>query len=409
MIIASRGRNVASMERRLFENASDIPVPGSPVLVGRDKAIGVAAVAAAVRLVSETTASMTMRTYRGDAQLRQPVLNAPQAELFQHPAEGWTSFDLWQDTVTALELYKNAFLWKVRTRRGVEEIWPLDPEYLMVETDRRTGTKRVNGWVDGRRMDITSRVIHIRGWSHRPGSLEGTATLDLHRDGLRSAYSYEEYRGRYFENDATPGIILEHPGNPTRDQRRDMLRGWVQRHQGPRNAGVPGMVWGGVKATSVAASMRDAQGAEIADSVIRDVALMFRIYPAQLLHLSLTTGGAIADVEAASDAFFRFSLMHRWRRIERALATDPELFPDRSLYPRFDASEFIRGDIATQAAKVHQLVQVGVETPNEGRAEMGFPPHPDGDKLQITPVGGAPNEGPGTPAVPDPDTEPAPV
>jgi len=102
----------------------------------------------------------------------------------------------------------------------------------------------------------------------------------------------------------------------------------------------------------------------------------------------------ITSTEHTADTFMRFSLTPRMRRIERAFAADRDLFPDRALYPRFDTTEFTRGDTATMASKVHQLVQVGVLSPNEGRAEIGLPGHPDGDALQLTPVGGAPNPTP---------------
>lgn len=405
MVIASRG------------NAVVVPSgPGAPVefraeswqaaLPSRDPSysggaswwpygIVVPAIACAVRLVSETIAGFVMRTYEGRAERRQPVLDAWQADLFQDPDQSTSSFRFWEDVLTSVELWGGAFIHK-RTGRGrVVALEVIDPDYLSVRVTA-TGEERIEAWSGGKRVDITREVIHVRGWSPNPAAAQGVGTTDLHRSSVSGALDYESFRGRYFANDATPGVVLSHPGKElTSEQRVDLLRSWMRRHAGPDKRGLPGLVWGGMTVQNLAgSSMRDAQGTELADAIVRDVAREFRIFPPALLHAAVDSNAGIVSAEATADMFMRFSLQGRMRRIERAFAADADLFPDRSLYPRFDTTEFTRGDIATMASKVHQLVQVGVQTPNEGRAEMGYPPHPDGDVLQITPVGGAPNPTP---------------
>lgn len=382
-------------ELRLFELSSVIPHPGSSDAIVRGLGnyppeLMVPAVGCAVRLVSETIASFVMRVYTGDASQRRPLLDAPQAVLFQEPAEGWTSFDLWSDTISAGELGSAAFLWKTRTKQGVEELYPIDPDYVRVRR-AKGGGKEIVARVEGRLQDITHDVVYIRGWAPQP-ALEGVPPIELHRPALRTASSYEEYRGRYFDQGGMPGIVLEHPGNPDRTQRRDIVQGWMRRHSGPRNAGRPGITWGGVKVQQLSPNLKDAQAAELSDALCRDVARMFRIYPSELLHAVVT--GKVLGVEQWADLFMRFSLLPRMRRIERAIAADRDVFPDRSRYPRFDPSEFLRGDLATIATLVHNLVQVGVITKNEGRAYIGLPPRADGDVLLETPVGATANTKP---------------
>lgn len=399
MIVATRGRQqaITSTSTVVEERAADwsafYPPPGPNGSITTTRlpyGLMVPAVAAAVRLISETIAGFVMRTYRGRAEQRQPVLDTWQADLLQDPDMGTSSFQFWEDVVTSIELWRGAFIRKTVQRGRVRALEVLDPDCIRV-LDRPDGVV-VEAWSQGQRVDITREVILIRGWSPNPAAAQGIGTTELHRQSIAGAIDYETFRGRYFASDATPGIVLKHPGNMTREQRTDLLRAWHRRHRGPDGRTLPGLLWGGMDVQQLSTSMRDSQGVELAEAIVRDVAREFRIFPVELLHASLGTGaGTREPAEATADKFMRFSLQGRMRRIERALAADRDLFPDRALYPRWDTTEFTRGDVATTARKIHDLVQVGAMTPNEGRAELGWPAHPDGDRLQVTPVGGAPN------------------
>jgi HK97 family phage portal protein len=396
VILATRQGN---LERRMFEASALIPPPGSRMAVGgtllRAQEIGISAMACAVELLSEQIGSFVMRVYEGDAEHRQPVLDAPQARLFQEPTveDDDTSFDLWADTVVSLELEKAAFLWKTRVPgEGIVELRPADPRVFQVTKKTVNSPRKIEARIDGVLRDVTSNVIYIRSWSPVAGAAEGVSKLELHRNSLKTALALEEYRGRYLENDGTPGLVLDASGtSPTKVQRDELLQSWKAKHSSPANAGEPGLIWGSVKGIQqLAPNLRDSQAAELTEAVVLDVARMMRIYPAELLHAS-NTSRTPRTPEEVSDLFVRFSCLPRMRRIERRLYMDHDLFPNRKQYPRFDVSELLRADWATTANVIHQLRQVGTMTANEGRAFIGLPPKEGGDVLQETPVGGAPN------------------
>jgi HK97 family phage portal protein len=399
ILATTRGNAAVAAETRSGGWESFMPGPGAIAHGSLAIPFGmkVPAIASAVYLISETIAGFVLRTYRGVAERSQPDPGTWQGDLFQDPMPGVSSFQTWEDVIVSLELHGNAFVLKRRASNRVVGLEVIDPDYVSVMENRSAGTASILAWANGQTVDITREVIHIRGRSPIPAATQGIGRTHMHRNTIQGADDYERFRGAYFANDATPGIVLEVPGSPTTEQRRDLMRAWMRRHQGPDKRNMPALLTGGAKATHLAANMRDSQGAELADVIKRDVATMFNIHPAELLHVTVSgAGGSHYTPEAMADTFMRMTLKSRMRRIERALAADRDLFPDRNLYPRFDPSEFTRGDISTMASKVHQLVQVGAMTPNEGRADLGLPPHPDGDVLQITPVGGAPN--PETPA-----------
>lgn len=394
MILQTRGGG--NREVRLFEAAGFIPRPGSADVYSSStspREIGIAAVAACVRVISEEIGGFVMRVYEGDGQMqRQAVYDAWQARLFQRPAEGWTSFELWSDVAAMLELEEHAFIWKSKHPRTgkILEMWPIDPGYVRVTRDG--AVKKIMARVAGQPglQDVTSNVTHIRAWSPSP-TPDGVSTIDMHRTGLKIAQSYDLYRGRYLDNDGSPGIVLTVPGQPDQQKRKDYLDGWWKRHGGVNNVGRPGIAWGGMTVQQLSPNLRDSQAAEIADAIVRDVGRMFRFYPLELLHGEIR--GTPRTPEATSDMLVRFTLLPRMRRIERAISSDTDLFPDPAQYSRFDVAELLRADLATAATIAHNLGQVGQITKDEGRAMVGLPPLPDGQgaHIQVTPVGGEAN------------------
>ncbi len=365
------------------------------------RALRIGAVACAVRLVSETPACFPLRAYVGDGLQRQPVYDHAAARLFQDPtpghgAGGVSSFDLWSDLAASIETEAAGVLWKVKSASGeVAELWPLDPGYFTVQNDGRQ-RKVIGKGLDGRNRDVTSDVVFVRGWSPFP-SVHGISPLLLHDRSFRWAAAYEEYRGRYFEQDGSVNQVIENaPAQAS--QREDMAKGWAMAVGGPRNAGRIGMLWGGATLKPLGASLVDAQAAELSITIAQDVARIFGIYPAGPIYAMLQAERA-QTVELTSTLFHRFTLLKRERRVERALAVDRDLFPDPSAYPRFDSSEFVRGDLATIATVAHELVQDGTINRDEARAlSLGLPPIPGGagEIFLETPVGaGAGNIGPG--------------
>jgi len=352
----------------------------------RETALATAAVAAAVKLISESCGSMILRTYEGDALDRQPIYDSWQARLFQNPGSGVSSFDFWSDQAAAIEVTTAAFTWKVKAKSGqVTELLPLDPDYFQISGDPYN--RRVAGWVDGRMVDVTDDVIVTRAWAPKPAA-DGTSALDLHSQMLDRARKYENYQGRYFDGDGTVNQVIE--GGPTvKEQRDQMIAGWVLNR---RKSNV-GILWGGAQLKQLSPSLRDSQAAELSTAIAADVARAFRIVPAELIYAQAQPE-RFPNLEMYRGVFYTFSLMHRLRRIERSFAADDDLFPDKALWPGFDATQFIKADTLTMAQAAHNMVQTGSLNPDEERALVfGLPklPNGQGEKLQVTPVGGAPN------------------
>jgi HK97 family phage portal protein len=353
-------------------------------------ALQIACVSAAVKLVSESVASNTLRTYRGPALDRQPEYDSPQAILFQRPAPGVSAFDFWSDTAAAVETDRCAVIGKIRDRSGsIVQLLPLDPGWFTISGGPYD--RVVTGWSGGKAVDMTNDVIVIRAWSPKPAA-DGQSTLSMNSRTFRWAGAYEEYRGRYFENDGAVDQVIE--GGPgTKEQRDEMLQGWARSFGGPARKGKIGMLWGQASLKQMNNTLQSAQAAELSVSIAQDVARAFRIYPASLLYAEQQPHRE-PNLEFIRGQFYSYTLMPRLRRIEDALHADAELFPDPGLYPMFDTADFLRADLATLSVAAHAMTQTGSLMPDEERAlVLGLPrlPNGQGQTVQVTPVGGAPN------------------
>lgn len=361
---------------------------------GIPRALYIPAVTRAVKLVSEAVGSMVMRTYTGDALERQPVYDSPQAYLFQDPApslgggsQGYSKFDFWSDIAAAVETSTAAFVWKVLDAAGdVIELWPLDPAYFQIKG--QPDTRQVVGYHNGKLVDVTDNVTVIRSWAGH-ASADGWSTLDMHDQTFKWGRMAEEYRGRYFQTDGTVEQVIEN-APATKDGRDDLALSWVVN----RRKSNLGMLWGGATLKAMNPSMNDAQAAELSVAIAQDVARAYGIYPAFLLYADAAPE-RFPTLEMPRGIFYSWTLSPRMRRIEGAFNADRQIFPDRNLYARFDASEFLRADTATLATIAHDMVQDGSMNKDESRAlVIGLPPIPDGKgkTYQETPVGGAPNQ-----------------
>jgi HK97 family phage portal protein len=356
-------------------------------------ALQIACVAAAVKLVSESIGSMTLRTYRGPALDREPVYDSPQSKLFQDPCPGVPAFDFWADTAAAVETSSAAFIGKIRDPSGaVVQLLPLDPEWFTIKGGPYD--RQVVGWQNGKSVDVTQDVIVVRSWSPHPAAA-GQSTLSQHARTFRWAGAYEEYRGRYFENDGSVDQVIE-GGPANQEQRREMLAGWQRAFGGPARKGRIGALWGTATLKQMTNTLQSAQAAELSVAIAQDVARAFRIYPASLLYAEQQPHRE-PNLEFIRGQFYSYTLMPRLRRIEDTLGADRELFPDTGLYPMFDTADFLRADLATLSAAAHAMTQTGTLVPDEERAlVLGLPKLPGGKGqiAQETPVGGAPNKAP---------------
>jgi HK97 family phage portal protein len=360
-----------------------------------DQAAGLPAVGAAVRLISESIASLPCLVYEGSGPDRRKANDTTQWELLhERPSMDCTPFDLFSDIAACIETRGNAFLQKVRDARGrVVELIVIDPDAVRVyrSADTREKTFDIQAGQTQYTGLTSTDILHVRGMTLR-GGIRGISPIELHRNSIAMSYAVQEYVGRYFQNDASPGLVIKIPGSLSNQQARQILEVFSANHAGLSNSHKPGILAGGADLEQVRVNLSDTTAIEAQRFGVFEVARMFNV-PPTLLGAFESTFRATAD-EAA--AFLKFCLGPRLRRIESALRADPDLFGGTDLYPEFKVDALLRSDTAERFNAYVAARQAGWLSANEIRELENYPAVPDGDNVQQTPVGGAPNPTPET-------------
>ena len=389
--------NLGDAELRSEYGSSAIPIPGSSAIsyAGRNvtsaSAAGLPAVGAAIRIISETIASLPMIVYQRDGEQRDRAIAAPQWKLLHdQPNAEQSPYDFFSDIAASIESCGNAFVQKIKSKGRVVELIPIDPDMVQVYRDRGTAQKvfdvRINGKV--RRGLTTTDILHVRGFTLQ-GGIAGISPIQEHRQALGNAIALQEYQGRFFSNDATPGLVIKTPGTLSSTQAKQVLQVWADTHGGLGNAHRPAILANGAELQRIPAM--DSEWAETHKLGIADVA---RIYRLPLWALAADDHPKNQSAEEDSLRFLLYSLGPRLRRIEMAFRADPDLFGSGSdLFCEFLAESLLRASTPQRYAAYVQARQAGWLSANEIRQREGLPPidEPGADSIQITPVGGAPN------------------
>jgi HK97 family phage portal protein len=400
MIVDSRGRT----EIRTAEfGSSAIPLPGyglsvtSGVNYTPERALGLSAVGAAVRLIATMLASLDLCIFTGLGADKRASETSWQDVLLDNPSPDQTQFDLLSDVATGVEASGNSVVLKVFGQsRKVLALIPLDTDYLKIFRDPVTKEKVIEITSQGRTQRLSnSEVIHFRGWT-APGQVAGVSPIALHRQALGNAVALEEFEGRFYRQNGSPGGAIKVPGALKTARALEIRDTWDATHAGVANSHRTGVLTNGAEWQQIGISLQDAQFVESQRYGVEQVARIYGIAPEMLGH-PLTKPEAN---EQLALRFLTFTLLSRMRRIEQTFAADPDLFLGLPQYPEFVIDDLLRTDAATQATVEHMQIQDGTKLVDEIRAEHGDPPLPPvpddwtqapGKVPQITPVGGAPN------------------
>ena len=396
--------------RDMFTGMDAIPRPGmfggAWTIAGRrvdfNAASGLPAVMACIRLISETAASLPLTVFDVvDGDKVEANEFAWQAELLGYePNEQHTAFQVWSHAFGSMLGWGNAFLLKAKARGEVQALYPLAPSRVEPRAEGNelvfyVSTNRLNEASSSRVRLTSDDVLHIPGLLTDDPNI-GISPIAVHRQSLGTALAQQEYASRYFVNDGSPGGVVTVPGSLNKEKIEELREGFETRHRGNNAAHRVAILTGGSTFDTVGINMRDAQFIEGLESNTRDICRMFGV-PAGMLDAA-----AFAARTTPEEDMSRFLLrLTPWlRRVESALEADKDIFPDvdkpgePDVDPcvRFDTNHLVRADIAARFGSYTAARQGGWMSANEIRALEGLPPVEGGDQVQVTPVGGAPNE-----------------
>ncbi|WP_082558339.1 phage portal protein [Kitasatospora sp. MBT66] len=260
-----------------------------------------------------------------------------------------TRYDFWHRVAVSLLMDGNAFIATVRDESGsVVALYPLNPRsVVIVQTqDGRDVVFQHNGKEYDR-----SQILWIPAFTI-PGEPRGLSPLEIARQAIGLGLTAEEYGARFFGQGASMTGIIQHPGNPTKDQAlmlRDMFR---RNHSGMANSHSLGILTGGATWQSVSITPEQSQFLETRRFQKSEIALIYRV-PANQVDPTVTSSWG-SGVEEQNKWFIDQTLAPWLTRIEQAISTF--LLPGNR-YIKFNLNARLRA----KTAERYQGYAIGIQ------------------------------------------------
>lgn len=392
----------------LIQALSGGAVTASGQTVSATTAMGNSAVYACIRALSDTAASLPLRTYKhtdGGRELVKPLPGLNTAGLLEQPMPGLPQANFIANAVTNLNAYGNAFWAKIKRSDGTLPylLLPIRPSRVSIRLqDGEPLFTVVQG--DGSSFqgkDLTrGEILHIKGLTF--DGIMGVSPIAQARTALGLGMALEEFAARFFANSAIPGGVIKTQKSLSDEAAVRLKRDWEALHRGTRNSSRVAVLEDGMEWQAVTGGLADAQFVEQRRLSATEVARIFRV-PPWVIAADSGSSMTYSNVEQQLTAFLTFSVRPWLVFIEQGLAADDDLFPvDRSVFPEFYIDALLKADAATRAIVYQRgLAGHGWLTVNDVRRSENLDVVEDGD---VVPAATPPKIH--DPGVPSPDPTP---
>jgi HK97 family phage portal protein len=383
--------------------AMEIQAGGGRLTAGIGTAVDGKAVAGlpaanlAIRTAATAVAKRRLKVWRGEGIEKKTVTTTWQARFFgSQPNERDSWFLLLEATEGSLSARNNAYWVKAKDGAGrVTSVYVKHPDSAEAKWDPAAQTpiyRFVNegghGYSDWMGPD---QVLHFRVGYAYPSAIVAPTPVQLHRESFSASVAKIRHEANYYRDGLLKGVAVVFPKEVSPDQARLFREALNQEHGGVDNGSKVRVFGGGAAVQDIGLTLADAEFIASKHWSAREIGQIFAV-PATLLDVGEPAQKPLTP-EHEEDRWNRHWLEPRLARIQETIRADQDFFGvGASFYPAF-ADTVVRADVAGETTRLHSLVQDGILTPDEARAELGYPPHPGGLGAipQITPVGGAPN------------------
>jgi len=333
------------------------------IAVSADVALGVPAVAAAVRTISEAAAALDLRVVEiGEGRTETVVPDHPVTALLRDEANDWTTgFELIRLLVVdALTRDQGGMAWVNWLHEKPVEIIRYKPGIISAEYAADGSGKpiyRING-----RFTPASEFIHLK-------STFDKCPVTLASEAIATALVMERHAARLFGQGARPGGVIETAKNVGDEGVKKMLAGWRASQEGADNAGKTAVLWDGAQWKPMTLNSVDAQFQQLRLFQLQEIARAFNIPASMLGDLSRATWSNSVEMQRQ----FLMLCLEPWlQAIEGALRRALFSADDRKRFAiRFDRDDFSNVDLTARATAINSLVSSRVINPNEGRGWLG--------------------------------------
>jgi HK97 family phage portal protein len=347
----------------------------SGIHINETVALGIPAVYACIRVLTEAIASLPLITYErfenGDKDRARGF--SLYRLLHDSPNPLMTSFELRELLVGHLCLRGNAYCFIERDGGEVVALWPLHPDRVTVEVSgRELVYKHQNDSAE--KVYPMADILHIRGLSS--DGIVGYSPLTLLRDSFGYAKAVTEYSSSYFKNDASPGGILSTPGALGPQAFANLRNAWNEGHAGKGKHHRVAILDNDLKWQNIGVTPQDSQLIESQKFSVVEIARVFRVPLNLVMDYERST---YSNVTEQNRSFLTHTLQPWLTRIEQAMGKSLLTVAEKEQYFIEHLTQgFLRADTKTRFESYKIAIEAGFLTVDEVRQleNMNSKPEP---------------------------------
>jgi len=345
----------------------------SGMSVDPSSAIQSSTVYSCVSLISDSIATMPVKTFRKTKDHREPTtpptfLNA----IDGMPNPETDGFTWLHRTINSLCLYGNSYwLITARDRNGFpSEVFNLHPDDITIERKNGKAIYTFNGKENFTRFTTfnpAGEIVHIKNFEQ--GSDLGLSPIEAGSEAIGMALAQEEFAGSFFKNGAVLSGVIEMDSTPSEEQLRIFKQSFNRKHQGSKNSHNIGILTEGSKWRPLALNHEQMQFLQSRKYTKSDICGLFRVPAYMIGDLSETTKLG-SSIEEQNRVFYELTLLPYINRVETALT----MMLPRNQFARIDVSGLLRANIKARYESYNLGRNAGFLSVNEIRAKEDLPP-----------------------------------
>lgn len=308
------------------------------VQVSEDNALTFSAVYAAVRIISETIASIPLNVYQADGETRVKALGHPVQDLLaKAPNSVSSTFTFREAMASNLVLHGNAYAKIEMNAAGrPTALIPLNP--MKVEVKVVDGEKVYV--FDKKHTYLDYEMLHFVGLSFN--GLTGKSPLSMAREAVAIGLAAQEYGARFYSNGANAGGVITAPGRLNTEVVKRLRESWNRAQSGNSNSHSTAILEEGMKYEKIGLDPEAAQFLQSRKFQVNEIARIFRIPPSYLADLE--NSSTRANTEQQAIQFVRDCITPYVRRMEVELNRKLFREDEPNLYAYFTMEGLMRGD-----------------------------------------------------------------
>lgn len=320
----------------------------SGIHVNEKTAMRVAAVYACVRVIAETIGSMPLSMYRRRTDGgRERASEHPLQILLHDRPNPWQTSQEFREMLTEHALLRGAGFayinWRSRASNIVDELIPIHPDRITIKQLPDMQLVYELTREQGDRINLRADEVFTLRYRTSDG-VQPVGVIESGRDSIGVAYATQEYAGRFYRNDATPGVVLKHPQKLSAEAAGRLKDTWNSAYAGSGNARRTALLEEGMSIERLSLSNDDSQFLQTREFQRSEIAGLFRVPPHLIGDLSRATFG---NIEHQSLDFLAHCIgpwMTRWEQsISRDLITAPNIY-----FSKFSPESLLRGDLKSR-------------------------------------------------------------